>query len=515
MPSLTTTTSSPAEGGGGAARRTGRHGRSRRRAGRRRWLRRALTVTVVLVALAVAAGVGAYVYVGYRFDQITKVHAPHLVHQVAAAPGAPFNVLLVGSDSRSFVSNAQQEQAFGNPSVQGGQRSDVTIVARFVPATHQVYLLSIPRDLWVDIPGHGSISGMNRINAAFDSGPDLLVQTIEQDLHIPINHYMAVNFQGFQQMVDALGGITMDFPDPLRDSYSGLDVTTTGCQLVGGATALELVRARHLSYRTADGWQYDGLSDFSRIQRQDAFFRAVLDKLHTVAFNPFTVNSFIGAAVHNLTIDDTITKGDLVRWAEEFHGISSDALHTMTLPTVGHVTSGGADVLLEAQPYADDMILGFDLIGKPTTTTTTTSTTTTVPAVAPSSVTVQVVNGAEVAGIAHRTAAALATLGFVDGGTGNAPSPVTVTQVEYGPGQKAAAQLVASHLGGPHTLVLQDGLAPHHVTVVLGTRFTAVSGAGLPSTGTTTTTTTLPAAPPSDVYTNTQPEPWNPTPCTL
>ena len=87
---------------------------------------------------------------------------------------------------------------------------------------------------------------MNRINAAFNNGPDLLIQTIEQDLHIPVNHYVSVNFDGFQGMVDALGGITMNFPTEVKDSYSGLDVSQTGCQLVPGPTALELVRARHL-----------------------------------------------------------------------------------------------------------------------------------------------------------------------------------------------------------------------------------------------------------------------------
>src|SRR5262249_1646499 len=151
-----------------------------------------------------------------------------------------------------------------------------------VPATKSVTVLSIPRDLWVDIPGDGTIQGPNRINAAFDDGPDLLIQTIEQVLHIPINHYVSINFNGFQSMVDALGGITMDFPTEVRDAYSGLHVTTTGCQLVNGATALELVRARHLQYVNANGyWTVDGLSDFSRIQRQDAFFRAVLAKLNT------------------------------------------------------------------------------------------------------------------------------------------------------------------------------------------------------------------------------------------
>ena len=324
---------------------------------------------VLLAGLLVVAGLA---YARYRFDQIKKVHAKHLVAQAPA--GKPFNILIVGSDSRAFVTNATQQKAFGSPALQAGQRSDVTMIARIVPATKQVWILSIPRDLWVDIPGDvPGVSGMNRINTAFNNGPDLLIQTIEQDLHIPINHYVSVNFNGFQSMVDALGGITMDFPMPLKDSYSGLKVNTTGCQVVPGTTALELVRSRHLYYLKDGYWQYDGQSDFSRIQRQDLFFRAVLAKLNGSITNPLAVNGFIGAAVHNLTIDDTLGESNLVSLATELHGLASENLHTQTLPTFGYTTAGGAQVLGEAQPYASQMLFQFNLVGlKPAAPTTTT-----------------------------------------------------------------------------------------------------------------------------------------------
>ena len=336
-----------------------------------------------------------WLYAGYRFGQIHKIHAKHLVRQTK--PGKPFNVLLVGSDSRAFVDNSQQAQAFGSAGALGGQRSDVTMVARIIPATRQVWVLSIPRDLWVDIPGHvPGISGMNRINAAFNSGPDLLVQTLEQVLGIQANHYVEVNFPGFQGMVDALGGIDMNFPTELRDYYSGLRITQAGCQTLDGAQALALVRSRHLSYRTATGaWAYDGQSDFSRIQRQDAFFRAVMSKLNSSITNPIALNGFLGAAAKNLTIDDTLTEGALFDLAKELRGLPAANLHFETLPTTAFVTSGGADVLNEAQPYADQMIASFNqlgitpAVGKPSPTPSTatsstvaaaaTTTTTTIP----------------------------------------------------------------------------------------------------------------------------------------
>ena len=508
--------------------------RRKQRKRQHRWRRRTLyAVSFVIVLAAVGAG-GLFLYANYRFNQIKKIHAKHLV-AAPAAPGKPFNLLLVGSDSRAFVSNATQVNAFGNEANAGGQRSDVTMVARFDPVAKTVTVLSIPRDLWVDIPGDDSgISGMNRINAAYDSGPDLLIQTIEQDLGIPINHYMSVNFPGFSGMVNALGGVTMDFPTPVKDQYTGLDVTTTGCQVVNGTTALELVRSRHLYYKNSNGyWEYDGLSDFSRIQRQDAFFRAVLAKVNASITNPLAINSFIGAAVGNLTIDDTLSQGDLLHIADVFRGLASSHLTTETLPTVAYVTSGGADALKEAQPYAQNVINQFNQIGSTPTTTTTTpargseststsTTTTSVPTEAHSLVGVDVLNASAVSGVAHSIAAALTTQGFQVNEIGNAPTQLGAdgpSEILYGPSGTEAAQTLASVLSGAVTLVPDPSLAGATVELLIaGSPLTVTA-----SSATGTTTTTTPAGPtttttttiPSDVYTNLQPEPWNPSPCTL
>lgn len=489
-----------------------------------RWRRRTLYALSFIVLLAAIGVGGLYVYADYRFGQIKKIHAKHLV--AAAPPGQPFNLLLVGSDSRAFVSNSTQVNAFGDEADAGGQRSDVTMVARFDPAAKTVTVLSIPRDLWVDIPGNDSgISGMNRINAAYDSGPDLLIQTIEQDLHIPINHYISVDFPGFSGMVNALGGVTMDFPTPVKDQYTGLDVTTTGCQVVNGTTALELVRSRHLYYMNSDGsWEYDGLSDFSRIQRQDAFFRAVLGKVNASITNPLTINAFIGAAVGNLTIDDTLSEGDLLHIADVFRGLQSSHLVTETLPTTSYVTSGGADVLQEAQPYAQDLINSFNAIGTAAAAPPTTpakgskpTTTTTAPTEAHSLVGVDVLNASAVNGIAHATAAALTDQGFDVTGIGNASTQLPAggpSEVLYGPSGSEAAHTLASALGGPVTLVPDASLSGQTVSLLIASSQLTVTGSST-GAGTTTTTTTTTTTIPADVYTNTQPEPWNPSPCTI
>ncbi|HVX23597.1 MAG TPA: LCP family protein [Acidimicrobiales bacterium] len=497
--------------------------RKQRKRQKRRWPKRLVITLVVLVVLVGGLALGTYVYANYRYNQIKKVHVPHLEATPTTAAGAaaqPFNILLVGSDSRSFVKNATQKNAFGTPTIEGGQRSDVTIVARFIPATKQVWMLSIPRDLWVTIPdGDPTVSGMNRINAAFDGGPDLLIQTIQTDLHIPINHYVAVNFTGLQSMVTAIGGVSMDFSTPVKDAYSGLNVSQTGCQTVTGATALELVRARHLYYMTGGRWKYDGLSDFSRIQRQDAFFQAVLAKLNNVGFNPITINNFLGAAVKNLTIDDGLSESNLMTMATTFHGLPAANLHTETLPTTAFVTSGGADVLDEAKPYATAMIDAFNKLGTATTsatapsTTTTTTTPTTVPAIPASTISVQVLNGVDFTKpIASETSATLRAAGFTVTGADNATSAgVTTTEIEYAEGHQAAAKVLAAHLAGATELVADPELQGNDLILIVGTSFTGVTGLTGATSGTTTTTTLPP--PPGDVYTNTQQEPWNPTPC--
>jgi LCP family protein required for cell wall assembly len=511
-----------------------RKSRKKEQRHKHRWRRRTLYALSIVVVLAAVGAGGLYFYADYRFDQIKKVHAKHLVRTAPVGNQQPLTLLLVGSDSRAFVDNATQVKAFGTEATAGGQRSDVTMAVRIDPKAKTVTILSIPRDLWVDIPGDVTdVSGMNRINAAFNSGPDLLVQTVEQDLGIAINHYASVGFQGFSGMVNALGGVTMDFPTQVKDQYTGLDVTSPGCQVVNGTTALQLVRSRHLYYKNSDGeWVYDGQSDFSRIQRQDAFFRAVLAKLNTTGLDPLTINAFLGAAVTNLTIDDTLTKTDLFNLAEDFKGLSSSHLVTETLPTTSFVTSGGADVLREAQPYAQSMINAFNAIGStppPTTTTTVAkgkakggkaTTTTTIPTEAHSLVGVDVLNASTVNGIAHTTAVALTAQGFHIDEIGNAPTPISAgasSEILYGPSGAEAAHTLASVLGGPVTLVPDPSLTGERVSLLIAGSQLTVTGSSTGATTTTTTTTTEPTTTtiPGDVYTNTQTEPWNPSTCTL
>ena len=163
---------------------------------------------------------------------------------------------------------------------------------------------------------------------------------------------------------------------------------TTGCQLVHGGRALALVRSRHLQYEIGGVWYDDYGSDFTRIHNQQAFFRAVIHQLNSQITNPFALNDFISAATRNLTIDQTLTEGTLVKLAGEFHNFPAGSLKSETLPTVGpYITPGGAEVLLPAAGPDEAMIAKFLAFGtsppkgsstKAKTGASSTSTTTTV-----------------------------------------------------------------------------------------------------------------------------------------
>jgi LCP family protein required for cell wall assembly len=344
-----------------SARRRRRRSSALRSVSTQRRRKRLFIVLGSLLGVAVLVVAGVIVYARWRFDQIPKVSVAGLTPRVG---NDPFTVLLVGSDSRAFVSTATQASQFGSAAAQTGQRSDVIILARVAPALGEVQLMSIPRDTYVDIPGNvANVSGDNRINTAFNSGPTLLVQTIEQSFHLQINDYAEVNFPGFQGMVNAVGGIGLDFAYPVRDAYSGLNIPTTGCQLVSGAQALALVRSRHLYYYDNGAWQEDYGSDWSRIQRQDAFFRALLPKLRTVTTNPGALNSFLGAATKNIAIDETISEGELLSLARSLSGLSSSHFTSETLPTIPFTDSAGQDVLSPAPGPDEAMIKQFLAFG--------------------------------------------------------------------------------------------------------------------------------------------------------
>jgi LCP family protein required for cell wall assembly len=327
-----------------------------RRSGKPRWSTRkkvvvsALSVVLLLVAIA---GAG-YAYLWYRFNQINKVH---IADEVAAQSGQPFTILVIGSDSR-VGNTGSAVQAFGSASQVTGQRSDVVQLWRVTPSTKQIQIVSIPRDTVVTMlpPDNQQYGTYNRINSSYNTGPNQLVKTITANLGIPINHVVQVDFAGFQNAVNALGGIYLNFPYPAKDSDSGLNITTPGCQHLDGFQALAVARSRHYQYYTNGYWHYDGTSDFGRIQRQDVFIKAMMDAAKSKV-NPLTVNAFIGSIHEGVTIDDGFGFNQLIGLALTYHSFDPAALAGQTLPTVSSSAfSGLGDVLTVDQPAAQQLL---------------------------------------------------------------------------------------------------------------------------------------------------------------
>ena len=311
---------------------------------------------LAVVLLIVGIFGGGYLYVRYRFDQIRKIS----VATETAYNGGPINVLVSGSDSRVGLSAAQAAQA-GSAAAVGGQRSDVDMIWHIDPATHQITILSIPRDTLVSMTGSlvAQVGTYNRINSAFNAGPAQLVQVIQDNFGIPINDTIQVDFAGFEGAVNALGGVKMDFPYPARDAFSGLSSPLPGCRLLNGTEALSVARSRHFEYYANGYWHSDPSSDFGRIQRQDAFLKALISSAKSKV-NPLTINAFLGSIPQGVVIDTKLSLSTLVSLGLSFRSFNPDALVTHTLPTIsdGYVSPWG-DVLFVDQPAAQEMLVGI------------------------------------------------------------------------------------------------------------------------------------------------------------
>ena len=227
------------------------------------WPRRTLIVANGVVLVCLVAMGAAYGYVRYKIDDIPTAPSPFItppgcfdikcelrIPKSETAHGDPENILLIGNETRQGLTLTQQQQ-FGSSLTYSGTLADIMMVLHLDPANHTASILSIPRDLFSPMPANSPVGSYQKMDAALNdgsSGPDNLVAAIEDDLGIPINHFIELNFNGFINSVNALGGINVYFPDPVFDAESLLNIGNAGCHHLNGFEALALVRARHLQY---------------------------------------------------------------------------------------------------------------------------------------------------------------------------------------------------------------------------------------------------------------------------
>jgi LCP family protein required for cell wall assembly len=294
----------------------------RRRRRRFGWGKRIALVVLVLIA----AVVGLTLY----FD--SKLHRVDAFASYAGRPAdsSGTNWLLVGSDSRSDLTDAQR-RALATGEAAGGRTDTIMLLHTGGGPTS---LISIPRDSYVPIPGHGS----NKINAAFAlGGPKLLTQTVEQATGLRINHYAEIGFGGFASVVDAVGGVRMCIPQAINDPKAGLNLAP-GCQTLNGAQALGYVRTRAFP-----------LADLERVQHQREFLSALAGKISspTKVLNPATMTHVLNGTANALNVDQGTHLWTLARLGLSLRSVSHGDGVTMTVPTSGsEVVSGAGDVLL-------------------------------------------------------------------------------------------------------------------------------------------------------------------------
>ncbi len=303
---------------------------------RRRRRRVAGSVLGTLVVMAAVVGVTAG-WSRQRFDDIQRVDVANLPETVDAIDGEPFTVLVVGVDG---------------PRTDGvaALRTDTIMAVHVRPAERKVDVTSIPRDLWVAVPGHGE----GRINTAFEvGGASLLVGTVESALHIDVDRYLQVDFDGFRELVDAAGGVPVRFATPVRAASTGLNLPTPGCWNLDGDQALALARSRKDFERFVDGaWRLDVRSDLGRIDRQQAFGMAALGALGRLGTDGVDRLRLLDVFADHVAMDHAWTREQLEGLVELAGRLGPEDVSTSLIPVEDAVRGQGAQVLLPTGPAA-------------------------------------------------------------------------------------------------------------------------------------------------------------------
>lgn len=251
----------------------------------------------------------------------------------------PRNVLVLGSDTRAGLT-PEEQAAFGSEDDLDGERSDTIILLHVDPRRDRAVVLHFPRDLRVRIPGHG----LDKINAAYElGGPDLVVRTVKEFTGLPVHNYMEIDLAGFQELVDAVGGVRICIDRPMVDELAGLNLPRAGCYLLDGTRALGFVRARHIAG--------DIVPDFARIARQQQFMRAMLNRL--LSLGNLLDQQVLQEAVSKVTTDEALTGADLVLLGQKLRQLAEEdpsggeSLDFRVVPSVPQELDGVSYVVAE------------------------------------------------------------------------------------------------------------------------------------------------------------------------
>lgn len=407
---------------------------------RKRRTRKRILVTLAVLGTLLFATVaaGALYYMNLQSRMTVRTVDFPAIDSPAVAPGDPFNLVIFGDDSRDADEVA---------------RADTIILMRVDPAEQEVWMVSIPRDARVELLGYGP----QKINSATAfGGKNLAIEAIEDLSGHEIDFFMTVNFWGFEEIVDSIGGIYIDVPYEINDPRADFTPDKSasriapGLQNLNGAHALTFVRTR--AYQ-------DG--DFGRMNAQQLFFRALLDQMTDVPTTrlPGVANSLADNVTTNFTL------AQLLQLARDMRGIDPDNLHATTLPGEWRTPYVWLD-------YEEAAIIWNNFGERPFNEETDEETRTL--SLDPSEVSMTVRNGTTRAGIASEGASIMRARGFIVNEVGNTSNQTVYDEnlIVY-TDNRDAAELAARFMPEPTRIVQSRGMFTFNtdILVILGTEW--------------------------------------------
>lgn len=429
--------------------------------------RRPVFAAACATAALVLAGSGlSYAAVDHYTAAITEVPAFAGLEDRPDDDGAT-NILVVGSDDRAGLSDERRlELKLGLDDF--GRHTDTMLMVH-ITSDGTVDIVSIPRDSAVTIPAHEADTGgeideyRGKINSSYSSGgPQLLVETVEQATSVRIDHYVEVSFEGFVDIVNALGGVEVCTEEPINDELSGLELPA-GKSVVDGDMGLSYVRARY----------FDPMADYGRMARQQAFLGAMARKAASasVLLNPFRANSTVNAALSSISADPALSDSEVRRILRQLRSTSPSDITFHSVPVAGeeYLNDGslavvwdraGSQAMFEA--LREDQSLVQKASPEPDQSVT---------GPPRSDIPVVVLNGNGTPGIATDAANGMAAVGHPVVTIGNA-EVTDRSVISYPPGSEEQARKVAQML--PDAEVTESDEVTD-VTVTLGTDYSQLA----------------------------------------
>lgn len=485
---------------------------------RKQVMRRNATVTGrILVAVAcVMALVGTGFVWGYlnsvdgNWRNIMAVNPDDTNIRNKNAQYGDENYLIVGTDTRSGQNG---DVGAGTTADAEGARSDTVILVNIPADRSRVVAVSFPRDLQVDRPEcqqwdndkgtYGATLDAEtqvKLNSVYAlGGPQCLVRVITAMSGLNINHFIAMDFFGFEKVVNAVGGVEVCSTQPIYDYELGQILRKPGKQKLTGRRALNYVRARMVST--------EGNGDYGRIKRQQLFMSSLLRSSlsSNVLTNPAKLNSIVNTFINYSYVDNVNTES-LLQLAESMQGIEAGRVTFITLPTSGTATDGSNNELpntdainaifnaiIDDQPLPGEQAekTGTSSSARPSTTTPAAPTKVAATAQNPGNVSLRVLNGSGRSGVASEVSDQMSAQGFDVQGVADASENRTDTVIRYGTGSEDSAATVAEMF--PGASIQLDRTVRDGVEVILGSAFDGSVGTA-PAVGTTLSASSLPPA---------------------